>query len=100
MKELAVIPNCLNKYNPEKILIFNFCVKGNITFDSDVDFFIIKNTKKSHRKRNIEVSRMLMDRDVPIDILVYTPAEVKERIRLGDFFIENILNTGKQVYAK
>ena len=73
---------------------------GKITPDSDVDLFIIKRTTKPRGQRQREVSRLLIDREVPIDILVYTPAETERRRKLGDPFILDILNSGKLVYAK
>ncbi|HAM88371.1 MAG: polymerase beta domain protein region protein [Candidatus Falkowbacteria bacterium GW2011_GWC2_38_22] len=88
------------KYKPEKIILFGSLAWGKATEDSDIDLFVVKNTKKARRERNRDVSRLLIDRKVAVDILVYTPSEVKERRRLGDFFIENILNSGKLLYAK
>lgn len=88
------------RYKPEKIFIFGSYATGKITPDSDVDFFIIKKTTKPRRERQREVSRLLIDRAVPIDILVFTPAETERRRRLGDPFVLDILNSGKLVYAK
>ena len=87
-------------YKPEKIFVFGSYATGKITADSDIDLFIIKKTTKPRRERQREVSRILIDREVPIDILVYTPAETRRRERLGDPFILDILNSGKLVYAK
>ena len=88
------------QYKPEKIFIFGSFASGKITADSDLDFFIIKKTKKSRRERQREVSHLLIDREVPVDILVFTPAETERRQGLGDPFILDVLNSGKLVYAK
>ena len=74
-----------NEYKPEKIFIFGSYAQGKITQDSDVDFFIIKKTNKIRRERSREVSRILIDRQIPVDILVYTPVEVDRRKKIGDF---------------
>ena len=89
-----------NKYKPEKIIIFGSFASGKIKSGSDLDFFIIKKTLKTRRERQREVSRILINREIPIDILVYTPAETEKRKKMGDQFILNILNTGKLVYVK
>ncbi|MDO8592473.1 MAG: nucleotidyltransferase domain-containing protein [bacterium] len=89
-----------SQYQPDKIYIFGSFASGKITVDSDLDFFIIKKTVKSRRDRQREVSRILIDRQVPMDILVFTPAETEKRKNLGDQFILNILNFGRLVYAK
>lgn len=88
------------QYKPEKIFVFGSYASGRITSGSDIDFFIIKKTAKTRRERQREVSRILIDREVPIDILVFTPGETAKRKRIGDPFILNILNSGKLVYAK
>ena len=88
------------QYKPEKIFVFGSFVSGRITADSDIDFFIVKKTTKARRERQREVSRILIDREVPVDILVYTPAETARRQKIGDPFILDILNSGKLVYAK
>jgi predicted nucleotidyltransferase len=88
------------EYKPEKIYVFGSAAQGKINKESDLDLFIIKNTRKSSRKRRQEVSRLLSDRKVPVDILVYTPKEARERQEAGDFFVEDILVNGKLVYAK
>ena len=88
------------RYKPEKIFVFGSFASGKITADSDIDFFIIKRTTKTRRERQREVSRILIDREVPVDILVFTPAETERRKRIGDPFILDILNSGKLLYAK
>lgn len=88
------------QYKPEKIFIFGSYAGGKSAPGRDIDFFIIKRTDKPRRERQREVSRILIDREVPVDILVYTPAETEKRIRIGDPFILNILNSGKLVYVK
>ena len=87
-------------YKPEKIFIFGSYARGKMTLNSDVDFFIIKKTDKPRIERQREVSRLLIDREVPIDILVFTPKEAEKRKKMGDGFILDIIKTGKLVYAK
>jgi len=88
------------QYKPEKIFIFGSYASRKIASGNDIDFFIIKKTGKTRRERQREVSRILIDREVPVDILVFTPAEAAKRKKIGDPFILNILNSGKLVYGK
>lgn len=46
----------------------------------------------------MEVSS-LIERNVPVDFLVYRPDEFEKRIGLGDPFIELIVNEGKVLYG-
>jgi len=89
----------VEKYKPEKIIIFGSFAWGKPSKDSDVDLFIIKNTKNPRGERLAKVERILLERALPLDILVYTPKEVRERLALGDFFIEDIIKKGTLIYA-
>ncbi|KPJ56757.1 hypothetical protein AMJ49_04090 [Parcubacteria bacterium DG_74_2] len=90
----------IKKYKPEKIILYGSFAYGKPTKDSDADLFIIKKTKELKTKRILKVDRMLLDRNIPLDILVYTPQEVTKRILLGDFFVKNIIQKGKILYVK
>jgi hypothetical protein len=60
---------------------------------------IIKQTRKNPWERTAEVDRFIKH-NVPIEFLVYTPKEVKERLQMNDFFIKEILEKGKVVYER
>ena len=89
----------VEKYKPEKIILYGSFAYGKPHKDSDVDLFVIKKTKKLKTKRHLELDRMLLDRKMALDILVYTPQEIRKRLSLGDFFIKDIINQGKILYA-
>lgn len=89
----------IKKYKPEKIILYGSFAYGKPHKDSDVDLLIVKRTKKIRTKRHLEVDRMLLNRNMPLDILVYTPKEIKERLLLRDFFIMDIIKQGKVLYA-
>ena len=90
----------VENYNPEKIILFGSFAYGNPTKDSDVDLFIIKETNKRKTDRHLEVDKILSDRNIPLDVLVYTPQEIKNRMLLEDFFVKNIIQQGKTIYAR
>lgn len=89
----------INKYKPEKIIIFGSYARGNFDKDSDIDFLIIKkDTPYQGRDRAREI-RKLVTKNIACDFLVYRPEEFDERIRLGDPFIKLILEEGKVIYG-
>lgn len=90
------------KYHPEKIILFGSYAYGKPGNDSDIDLFIVKNTKKRRIDRFVEVKRIAYDseRNIPFSPLVYTSKEIKERIALGDDFVAEILKRGKVLYAR
>ncbi|MCM8774726.1 MAG: nucleotidyltransferase domain-containing protein [Candidatus Omnitrophica bacterium] len=89
------------KYQPQKIIVFGSYAWGKPTKDSDIDLFIIKDTQEKHRKRMLAVRRIVKEENsiVGMDILVYTPQEISERLKQGDSFISKIFKKGKVVYG-
>jgi predicted nucleotidyltransferase len=94
------IQKIVQELNPEKIVLFGSYAYGNPNPDSDVDLLVIMNTKASHKDRSWAVSRLLLPRPFPVDILVKTPREVKEALETGDFFLKEILSRGKVLYDR
>lgn len=86
------------EYKPEKIILFGSAATGDIRENSDVDLFVIKETKERKIKRDQEVLGLLHDRNVPLDVMVYTPYEVEWRSKGGDPFVLDVLETGKVLY--
>jgi len=98
-KEIEKIIASLKAYKPEKIILFGSVAYGRLTKDSDLDLLIIKKTRKNPWERTLEADAYL-DHDIAIDILVYTPQEIKKRLKMDDFFIREIMQKGKLIYAK
>ena len=94
-----IVEQIIKNYKPEKIILFGSFAWGNPIKDSDIDLFIVKNTNKPKGERLAKVEKILSERNVPLDILVYTPGEVKKRLALGDFFVEDIVKKGKIIYV-
>ncbi len=96
----SLIFKIVSEYNPERVYLFGSYAWGKPTFDSDIDLFIVKNTTKSQRKRRRELRSLLFGSGVPFDLFIYTPDEINERLKIGDFFIKDIVSKGKILYEK
>jgi predicted nucleotidyltransferase len=95
----SITAQLIEKYKPEKIILFGSAARGDATPDSDVDLLIIKqDTPHYGADRIMEVSG-LIERAVPVDFLVYRPDEFQSRLGMGDPFIELILKEGKVLYG-
>jgi len=90
----------VDEVDPEKIILFGSFAYGEPTPDSDVDLLIIMKTQLRPHARSMLVSEVLSPRPFPVDIVVRTPAEIKERLRMRDCFIEEILSKGKVLYER
>ena len=85
---------------PEKIILFGSFAYGSPTPDSDVDLLVIMESKLRPHARSVQVSEVLDPRPFPVDIIVRTPAEIEERLRVGDCFMREIVSKGKVLYER
>ena len=93
------IEEIVKKFQPEKIILFGSYGYGRPDEESDVDLFVIMNTKKSSIAQEVEI-RMEIERNFPLDLIVMTPEETEKRIKQGDTFIQTILEKGEVLYEK
>jgi len=94
-----VINQIINNYNPEKIILFGSSASGKTNRWSDADLVIIKSTKKRFYERIGEISS-LIDHDIPLDFIVYTPDEFVKMSDSNYFVRDEILKKGKVVYEQ
>ena len=94
------IQKIIQELNPEKIVLFGSYAYGTPNPHSDVDLLVIMKTRSSHKDRSWAVSRLLLPRPFPVDILVKTPQEIEKALELGDFFVKEILTRGKVLYER
>src|ERR1044071_4116000 len=94
------IQTIVQKLNPEKIVLFGSYAYGMPNPHSDVDLLVIMKTKAPLKERSWAVSRLLLPRPFPVDILVKTPKEIEKALKTGDFFLEEILTRGKVLYER
>ena len=91
----------VTEFQPEKIILFGSWAWGIPHENSDVDLFIIKESDKKRWEREYDLRMKLIgNKFPPMDLLIYTPEEMEQRIRIEDLFIQDILKNGKLVYAQ
>jgi len=97
-----VVEKLKSEYKPLKIILFGSYAYGKPIEDSDIDLLILKNTNKRRVDRFVLVKRIIYNpnRKIPVSPLVYTPAELDERIRIGDDFIKEINQKGVVLYER
>lgn len=104
-KMSEMIQTILNKlvadYAPERVVLFGSQINGEPDWDSDIDLLIIKETSDRFLDRWVEVQKILTGThpSTPVDTLILTPAEIKQRLAKGDQFIAEILTSGKLLYT-
>lgn len=95
-----LVGRIVREYRPLKVILFGSHANGTPDADSDIDLFIIKETSDRPIDREVVVATIVSDchRRTPFDPHVMTPAEVEQRLRIGDQFIREILETGEVLY--
>lgn len=94
-----IVQQIIKNYRPQKIILFGSLAQNKFTSDSDIDLLIIKSTRRRFIERISDVL-LSCEYDIPIEPLVYTPQEIKERLALGDFFIKDVLERGIVLYGE
>ncbi len=86
--------------NPEKVILFGSYAYGKPIPDSDVDLLVVMESDERRAQRAMHIERELLDVPFPMDILVRTPAEIAERLKIGDYFMQEVLNQGQVLYER
>ena len=85
------------EFKPQKIILFGSYAYGAPTSDSDVDMLIIMAFNGRNPEKATEIW-MATKPKFPVDIMVRKPAELKKRLAMGDYFLQDIVSKGKVLY--
>src|SRR4030066_912835 len=88
----------IEKYKPEKIILFGSATRGKLSLDSYVDLLVIKKDTPLYGADRIRELSRIIDRNIPVDFLVYRPEEFQKRLEMGDPFLKAVLKEGKVLY--
>ncbi len=86
--------------DPQSIYIFGSYARGDETENSDIDILVEKQTDLDMAKRTSLARRQLNGFDGSIDILVYTPDELRERMKDRYSVVHRAVNEGIKIYEK
>ena len=88
-------------YQPEKIYLFGSYANGIPTYDSDIDLLIVKNTSERKHLRHIKVRESIKTYPfVGMDIIVYTPQELRAVQNDVVNVAKEAINTGRLFYER
>ena len=94
----AVAERIGRDFRPRKVILFGSYACGKPTEDSDVDLLVIMPLRGDPVYKSVEIALKARP-GFPMDILVRTPAEVRQRLAWNDSFIRDIMEKGKVLYA-
>ena len=90
----------VTEFHPEKIVLFGSYAYGKPREDSDVDLLVVMPFEGSpFRQAAVILSHVVRTVGVlPMDLLVRTAEQVKQRVQVGDAFMREIIERGKILY--
>lgn len=84
---------------PEKVVLFGSRAKGLSRGDSDLDLLVVAKTGGDCKRAAFRI-RVAISWTSGLDLIVRSPRQLEERIRLGDPFFTEIMRTGRTLYEK
>lgn len=95
----AVVKQIVERFQPERIILFGSYAYGKPKPESDVDLLVVMETPLRNPEQAAHIARAV-DYHFGMDLLVRNPNQLKERIELGDSFLIEVTERGKVLYAR
>ena len=86
------------EFLPEKVILFGSYALGNAGAESDVDLLVVMPEDVSGARMAADIITRLKP-TLPVELIVRSSRQIKERLALNDFFLREIMTTGKELYA-
>ena len=86
--------------NPRRIVLFGSHARGTPNVESDIDLFIEMESTETAPERSIRVSRLFGMRPWSMDVVVYTPDEVRRLRGIHGTLLSIIDAEGKVLYER
>ncbi len=95
-----VTKTIVERFRPKRIMVFGSHARGEAGPDSDLDLFIEMDSTRRLPDRAIEVSEAFGLRPWPMDIVVYTPEEVRRLRHVNGTLLSVIEREGRVLYEQ
>ena len=84
-------------FHPQKIILFGSYAYGTPRPESDVDLLVVMDTQRSELEQAAVICRTIPYR-FGLDLVVYTPQHLAQRLDWGDSFLREIMQRGITLY--
>ena len=95
-----MVDRIIERFHPERIILFGSHARGNAGADSDVDLLVVMPVKGSKREKAVEIGVALHDFRIPKDVIVVTPDEFAWRKETVGTVERPANREGKVLYAR
>ena len=92
-----VVKQIVEQFKPQKIILFGSYARGNPRPESDVDLLVVMETPLKEVQQAIQICQQIEYR-FGLDLIVHTPKYLAERVKMGDWFLRDVLEEGKVIY--
>ena len=89
-------------FAPEAVILFGSRAYGQPEPDSDIDLLVVTDALKTRSvfERHRAVSDLFPHRRFALDVMVCTPAEMRQLVKHGPAFFNEIITQGKVLYER
>jgi len=95
-----IVRRIVETAQPEKIILFGSRARGDARPGSDFDLLVIKESDEPRYRRDAPLYLALAGVNAPVDVLTYTPEEVRDWSAVPQAFITTAVREGKVVYER
>ena len=95
-----MVRRIVERFHPDRIILFGSYAKGEPTDDSDLDILIVMPVEGSRRKKTNEIDLALADRTVPMDLIVVTPEQFDREKDMIGTIVREAVREGRVIYER
>lgn len=92
-----LVARIVSGFQPQRVILFGSYANDTQRPESDVDLLVVMDTPLRESQQALQI-RQYVKPLFGVDILVYKPSHLRERLRLGDSFLQEITSQGIVVY--
>ncbi len=96
----AIVGRIVKAAHPEKIILFGSRARGDHRPDSDIDLLVVVKKVENRGRMMVDFRSAVGSVGFGVDVLVYSPAEMKQRAEWDSSAISWALKEGKVLYER
>lgn len=91
------VEEVVRRFEPERVVLFGSYAYGRPHADSDVDLLVVMRHQGAGAEQAARI-RQEVQSGFPLDLIVRSPAIIRQRLKMGDSFIREILERGQVLH--
>ena len=94
---MQLVQQIVSEFHPQKVILFGSHAYGKPHTASDVDLLVVMETELTGAQQAVKVLHKI-DLKFGVDLIVYTPQRLAQRLEWGDSFLKEIVAKGRVLY--